>query len=95
MADPVIKVCAADVWTKVATDVQDISIHSLSPGVIFAWSYRATGGAAPSGGTERVLLPRAGIALSSSTGVDVYIHALSAGSVRVDEGLIGTYLIDG
>lgn len=86
MADPVIVPCAADVWTKVATDVTTGIIHlkSSEPGA-YLQTYRDTGGGAPTDPAEGVQIPGPSIPIQATAGIDVYIMPLNkAGSVRVD-----------
>lgn len=86
MADPVIVACPADVWTKVATDVTTGQVHlkDTRPGM-YLQTYRATGGATPTGVAEGVQIVEPSIPIEATTGIDAYVMAVgAAGSVRVD-----------
>ena len=86
MANPAIVACPADVWTKVATNVQVGNIwilKKLNKG--YLQTYRLAGEAAPTVTTEGIEIKEPGMAIDSSPGIDVYIYAKSGdGSVRVD-----------
>ena len=85
MADPAIKACPADQWTKVATNVTTGIIHitETAPNV-YLQTYRDTGEAAPTDKDDAVPFDTP-LLISSSAGIDVYIQPVSkAGEVRVD-----------
>ena len=85
MANPVLVVCPAGAWTKVATNVTTGYIHVLdnSPSAYYQ-TYRTTGGAAPTDLTEAVKFDGS-MEIKSSVGIDVYVWANGdIGSVRVD-----------
>lgn len=87
--NPVTVACAADVWTKVATNVLVGTIYQLSflPAV-YLQTIRITGDAAPANDDDAaqifgVSAKESGI--SSDTEIDVYVKALRFdGEVRVD-----------
>jgi hypothetical protein len=85
MANPVIVVCAADTWIKVATDVTSGVIWAYdNPGHLIQ-TYRPTGDAAPVSDSEGVNLILPGEEISSLSGIDVYVMSKNkTGSVRVD-----------
>lgn len=88
MADPVIVPCAADVWTKVATNVTTGQVHikDTAPGT-YLQTYRMTGGAAPAAGdpSEGVQINGPSVPIEATAGIDVYIMPRGAdGAVRVD-----------
>ena len=86
MADPAIIACAADVWTKVATNKTSGAVHVFKgTGLTWYQTYRDTGGAAPTDLTDSIKLIKPTDPIDSSIGIDVYVQPVSgAGSVRVD-----------
>lgn len=86
MANPVVTACAANAWTKVATNVTAGQVHVLSNAPSqYAHTYRATGEAAPTTLAEAVVISQVSLPISAATAIDVYIYASgAAGSVRVD-----------
>lgn len=100
MANPVVTAVTAGSWVKVATNVQDVSVHPLTTnGAQYRWTYRTTGAAAPTLANEQVAFGHDGVSITSSAGIDVYVWVFGDGittaNVRVDVGLNVTYLIDG
>jgi len=86
MNNPTIVACPKDAWTKVATNVQigNIWLGITDPGQ-YSQTYRLTGGIAPTLAAEGAPIPRPGIGINSSVGIDVYVWASNKdGSVRVD-----------
>ena len=91
MADPSIKACAINVWTKVATSVAAGVVHiittagSKGESLVYLQTYRATGGAAPTLRTEGVPLTELSTPIQAAANIDVYIMATgAAGSIRID-----------
>ena len=86
MANPEIVVCPAGQWTLVAEDVTTGYIwpKKKDPN-LYKQTYRDTGEDAPDNDDDAIPMPKDGIAISSTTSIDVYIKAVGkAGSVRVD-----------
>lgn len=88
MADPVIVPIVKDVWTPVAINKTTGMIHILdvSPDS-YAWTYRATGEAAPGNpATDGEAVPfNPALQISAATGIDVYVMTKGKnGSVRAD-----------
>lgn len=88
MANPVIKNCNANEWTKVATNVTIGQINRLDKKPnLYLQTYRMAGADAPTEQTEGVPLfvQSDSEEISSSAGIDVYIMAVGDnGEVRVD-----------
>lgn len=89
MADPAIVPCAADVWTKVATNVSGNPagfIHvKTQKGVSIEQTYRDTGGAAPTDLSTAIKFVKPTMEINSSVGIDVYLYPHGkAITVRMD-----------
>ena len=86
MADPAVVALPKDVWVLVAEDVTTGYIYLLSKDPnVYLQTYRDTGNDAPDDDADAVPVPAKGIAISSTTNIDVYIKSKRvAGSVRVD-----------
>lgn len=85
MANPAIVACAADAWTKVATNVTTGMVHVKMSRPSYSQTYRLTGEAAPTDLTDAIPLPDGSHAISATAGIDVYIWSHQyAGAVRVD-----------
>ena len=87
MANPVFVVCAADAWTKVATNVQTGFVHKVSGANGYLHAYVVTTGPAPTLETEGVVAFENSTTepINATAGIDVYIWAHgAAGKVRVD-----------
>jgi hypothetical protein len=76
MADPALVACPADTWTKVATAVTygKIWIRDTSP-TVYRWTYRETGGAAPTVLTDGQMFSGPEGKIDHTTAIDVYIWA--------------------
>lgn len=96
MADPVVTAVAAGAWVKVATNVTSVNVTPLiSVPAAYSWTYRATGGAAPTLANEKLPLNFSGRNFSSPDAFDLYVWCdVAAGSVRVDVDFQSEYLID-
>lgn len=85
MADPVITPCTKDAFTKIATNVTSIRAFALDfAPTAYLWTYRDTGGAAPSSQAELVpFVDR--LEETFAVAADVYVYPKSKdGSIRVD-----------
>ena len=91
MTDPVTVPVTATTWTKVATNVTSGYVHlvgNLTTQVFH--TYRDTGGVAPAfdprvAVTDALPFNGHGARISNGTGIDVYIYAMDACTVRVAE----------
>lgn len=88
MPNPNIVECPADEWTLVAVAAKGGRINRVktTPNK-YAWTYRLTGGAAPTSEAEGVPIfdDRTYLQLPSSNGIDVYVYPYDHdGSVRPD-----------
>lgn len=87
MADPVNVSCAADVWTKVATNVTNAIVKKMNvrPNV-YLETYRVTGNPAPADNVGANPIDASGeLIVSAASAIDVYIQPVgAAGEVRVD-----------
>lgn len=101
MTAPVVTTALVGVWTKVATNVTDVSLHPIDKMAKYSWTYRDTGDPAPTLTPEKVTFGEEGLVLQSATAMDVYVwvaettYVPTSARVRVDVGLNVTYLIDG
>lgn len=100
MTAPAVTSVTAGAWTKVATNVQDVSIQAMQNTARYFWTYRDTGDPAPTLATEKVPFRDSTVTITAGSGIDVYVWVeatsyITAASVRVDAGLNVTYLIDG
>jgi len=98
LANPSVVACALNTWTKVANGVAGTTIHPwLNGRTIYSWTYRVAGDPAPSDNTDELRLNKStNLCTDDTNTMDVYVYAkVAAGSVRVDNGLDVTYLIDG
>lgn len=101
MTAPVVTTALVGVWTKVATNVTDVSLHPLNHQAKYSWTYRDTGAPAPTLENEKVQFGEEGLVLQSASAMDVYVwvnettYVPISATVRVDVGLNVTYLIDG
>lgn len=88
MATPVFVTCNKDAWTKVATNVQTGFINKVSTDPnVYLFTYRDTGGGAPTLRTDGVPLFDEGntAAIQAIAGIDIYVWVDKVdGSVRVD-----------
>lgn len=93
MANPLVVNCAADAWTKVATNVTTGMIWTIGGGPgRYYFTQRDTGDPAPTDLTDAIGFDtmddegsNPGMPIQNSTGIDVYIWPTSeAGRVRVD-----------
>lgn len=84
MANPSIVTCAADTWTKVATNVNYGVVTPFTTNVNYSQTYRMTGDPVPSDLLDAVPFLEAH-KIDAIAAIDVYIYAhKKAGSVRVD-----------
>jgi len=84
MANPVVSTLTADTWTKIQTSVQKGTVYNMLPGQRVFQTLRATGQAAPTGDTEKVIMPDKWD-LDIASAADVYVFSPdSAGKVRSD-----------
>jgi len=88
MANPVFpQVTAANVWTKVATNVTTGVMHKHKTDIGYWQTYRMTGGTAPTTKDEAVKMfidNRQSENISASAGIDVYVWSDEAGVLRID-----------
>ena len=85
MADPVPTACPVDTWTKVATNQTSGMVYILKKTALYFFTYRDTGGDAPTDLSEAVSMQMPGAKISAPAGIDVYIYCKrEAGEVRVD-----------
>lgn len=88
MANPVVVVCTANTWVKVATGITSSVIHKLSVAPsLYKQTYRTTLDPAPTNDTDAAVLFESSSSetFSNSGASDVYVKAVGAdGSVRVD-----------
>jgi len=75
MANPLPVACTKDTWTKIATAVNygNIVITDNSPRM-YLWTYRETGGAAPTVRDDGVSFSGPEIEIDHSSSVDVYVY---------------------
>ena len=79
MANPLSVPCAIDTWVKVATAVQygRMWIANIKPSS-YLWTYRETGGAAPTTIDDGMPVTGLEVEIDHSTAIDVYIYARNA-----------------
>jgi hypothetical protein len=85
MANPVIKTIKENEWRLMATSVTAGNIWLLDESQNALFTYRMTGGIAPTTADEGVRFQGQGMIISNDAPIDVYIMALNDnGKVRVD-----------
>lgn len=94
-ADPVRVPVTEGGWRIVATNVTNVSISVLETRPTYAWTYRLTGGAAPTDATEGVPMGSITKIFCAVSAVDIYIWCNGQdGEVRRDVDFQAEYLID-
>jgi len=76
MAERVVVACPADVWTKVATGVQNGVINVKNLGPVYLNDYRLTTNPPPPNNDTATLMPLKGTEISFTESVDIYIKCL-------------------
>ena len=96
MANPTVVTTALGSWTAVATNVTNITLHrQQTGGRKYAYTYRMTGDPAPTDLSDAQPFDEP-ISFGPAAAIDIYVYSMvQAGSVRVDEGVLIEYLIDG